>query len=145
MKASNDCIDLIKQFEGYRENAYQDSVGVWTLGFGSTMWNDGRRVQPGDSISVENAEKLLMWEIVNKSTPIENLNVNQNQFDALVCFAYNLGIGALLKSTLLKKVKLNPNDPTISDEFMRWVNASGKVLKGLVTRRAAEADLYFQQ
>jgi lysozyme len=144
MKASNNCINLIKGFEGYKEEAYQDSAGVWTFGYGSTMWNDGHRVQKGDSISVENADKLLMWEIANKSTPIENLNVNQNQFDALVCFAYNLGIGALLKSTLLKKVKLNANDPAIRDEFMKWVNAGGKVLKGLVTRRKAEADLYFK-
>jgi lysozyme len=70
-------------------------------------------------------------------------DINQNQFDALVSFAYNLGVGNLKSSTLLKKVNANPSDPTIRDEFMKWVNGGGKKLPGLVKRRQAEADLYF--
>jgi lysozyme len=72
------------------------------------------------------------------------MSVNQNQYDALVSFVFNLGIGAFRKSTLLKKIQANPNDPAIRAEFMKWVNAGGKPLKGLITRRAAEADLYFK-
>ena len=69
--------------------------------------------------------------------------INENQLGALTSFAFNAGTGNLQKSTLLKKVNANPNDPTIRDEFMRWTKAGGKVLNGLVTRRKAEADLYF--
>src|SRR5690606_23508894 len=70
-------------------------------------------------------------------------DINQNQFDALVSFAYNLGVNALKGSTLLKKVNANPSDPAIRAEFMKWVYAAGVKLKGLERRRKAEADLYF--
>jgi lysozyme len=69
--------------------------------------------------------------------------INSNQFSALVCFTYNVGIGNFLKSTLLKKVNLNPNDPTIRDEFMKWNKSGGVVLNGLTRRRKSESDLYF--
>ena len=72
-----------------------------------------------------------------------NLNIKQNQFDALVCFAYNTGLEKLKKSTLLRKIRTNPNDKTIRDEFMRWVYCGGQKLKGLERRRKVEADLYF--
>lgn len=145
MKASQKGVDLIKSFEGLRLTSYLDSVQVWTIGYGSTMYENGSKIKIGDIINQAAAERLLMWEVNNKSVPIENLIVNQNQFDALVCFAYNLGVGALLKSTLLKKVKANPNDVTIRDEFMKWVNAGGKPLAGLVKRRKKEAELYFTE
>ena len=70
-------------------------------------------------------------------------DISQSQFDALVSFAYNLGPNSLKSSTLLKKVNANPSDPTIKDEFLKWTKAGGKVLKGLVLRREAEAALYF--
>jgi lysozyme len=69
--------------------------------------------------------------------------INQNQFDALISFSYNVGINALKSSTLLKKLNLNPNDPTIRYEFMRWNKAAGRVLRGLTKRREEEANLYF--
>jgi lysozyme len=79
---------------------------------------------------------------------LHGLNLNQNQFDSCLSFIYNVGIGAFTKSTLRKKILLNPNDPTIKDEFMKWNKATvgGKltVLKGLTRRRTAEAELYFK-
>ena len=91
----------------------------------------------------------MTWELTRKGKEIlsglPTTIINQNQYDALVSFAYNLGVGALLKSTLFKKLKVNPNDPSIRTEFMRWVNAGGKRLTGLVRRREAEANLYFKQ
>lgn len=149
MTPSKNCIDLIKKFEGFRSEAYQDSVGVWTVGYGSTMWPDGNKVQPGQKMTIQEAEAVMTWELERKGKVIlsglPTTIINQNQYDALLSFAYNLGVGALLKSTLFKKLKLNPNDETIRAEFMRWVNAGGKPLKGLITRRKAEADLYFKK
>lgn len=148
MAASKVGVDFIKKYEGFRSKAYQDSVNVWTIGYGSTMWSDGRKVQPGQVISLEGAEKLLAWELENKGNAINSLlpktTITQNQFDALASFTYNLGVGALTRSTLIKKVRLNPKDTSIKDEFMRWVNAGGKPLEGLIKRRAAEAALYFK-
>lgn len=149
MTPSKNCIDLIKKFEGFRSESYQDSVGVWTVGYGSTMWPDGKKVQPGQRMTIQEAEAVMTWELTRKGKEIlsglPTTIINQNQYDALISFAYNLGVGALLKSTLFKKLKVNPNDPSIRTEFMRWVNAGGKRLTGLVGRREAEANLYFKQ
>ena len=149
MTPSKNCIDLIKKFEGFRSEAYQDSVGIWTVGYGSTMWPDGKKVQPGQRMTIQEAEAVMTWELTRKGKEIlsglPTTIINQNQYDALISFAYNLGVGALLKSTLFKKLKVNPNDPSIRAEFMRWVNAGGKKLTGLVRRREAEANLYFKQ
>lgn len=149
MTPSKNCIDLIKKFEGFRSEAYQDSVGIWTVGYGSTMWPDGKKVQPGQRMTIQEAEAVMTWELTRKGKEIlsglPTTIINQNQYDALLSFAYNLGVGALLKSTLFKKLKVNPNDPSIRTEFMRWVNAGGKRLTGLVRRREAEANLYFKQ
>lgn len=147
MIPSQKCIDLIKKFEGCRLASYQDSVGVWTIGYGSTIWTDGKAVKQGETINLQTAEKLLTWELTNKSKSVtailDKVYYNQNQFDALVSFAFNLGVGSLAKSTLLKKVRVNPSDPTIKDEFLKWVRAGNTILNGLVKRRTAEAELYF--
>lgn len=150
MTPSKNCIDLIKKFEGFRSEAYQDSVGIWTVGYGSTMWPDGKKVVKGQKMTMAEAEKVMAWELERKGSVIlsglpATTTINQNQYDALLSFAYNMGVGALLKSTLFRKVKVNPNDETIRAEFNRWINAGGKPLKGLITRRKAEADLYFKQ
>lgn len=149
MTPSKNCIDLIKKFEGFRSESYQDSVGVWTVGYGSTMWPDGKKVQPGQRMTIQEAEAVMTWELTRKGKEIlsglPTTIINQNQYDALISFAYNMGVGALLKSTLFRKVKVNPNDETIRAEFGRWINAGGKPLKGLITRRKAEANLYFKQ
>jgi len=144
---SSNGINLIKKYEGFYADAYLCPAGVPTIGYGSTMWADGRKIKLGEKISLENAEKLLMWEINNKALHIQSLNLNQNQFDAIMSFVYNLGLGALLKSTLYKKARIDRNDATIRDEFMKWNKArkNGVLvpLRGLTARRKAEADLYF--
>lgn len=141
MTIGNNGINLIKTFEGCRLESYQDSVGVWTIGYGHTQG-----VYAGQRITQEEAEALLRADLKEFSKQVSALVggnlVNQNQFDALVSFAYNLGVRNLKSSTLLKKVKSNPNDPTIADEFGRWVYAGGKKLTGLVRRRESEAKLY---
>lgn len=149
MVASKNCINLIKLFEGYKAKAYLCPAGVVTIGWGSTMYTDGRKIKLGDTINEQQGEDLLMWELKNKSIALHGLNLNQNQFDSLLSFIYNLGIGAFAKSTLKKKILANPNDPTIKDEFMKWNKArvGGELmeLKGLTRRRTAEAEMYFKK
>jgi len=126
-------------------------VGVWTIGYGSTLYRNNQPIHKGEVITEAIAEDLLEWEVTRKSTTVDgatkNVTLTQNQFNALTSFAYNVGIGGLLSSTLLKKVKANPNDPTIRQEFWKWDKGhiDGKLveLPGLLTRRKAEADLYF--
>ena len=136
-------------FEGYKAKSYLCQASVVTIGWGSTMYTDGRKIKLGDTINEQQAEELLMWELKNKSIALHGLNLNQNQFDSCLSFIYNVGIGAFAKSTLRKKILLNPNDATIKDEFMKWNKATvaGKLieLKGLTRRRIAEADLYFKK
>lgn len=147
MKPSQRAVDLIKKYEGFSAKSYLCPASVATIGFGSTMWPDGQKVKLGQVISMDEAEKLLLWELTNKSNALPKLSVNQNQFDSIISFCYNLGIGAFLKSTLYKKVNVNPFDATIRDEFMKWTKARVKgelkSLPGLVKRRKEEANLYF--
>ena len=157
MKPSENCYELIKSWEGCKLKAYKDPVGIWTIGFGTIIYPDGAKVKQGDSITIDRADFLLKWQVLEKSTTVDRLvniydtqvhiadRVNQNQFDSLVSFAYNVGTGALKKSTLLKKLLVNPNDPSIEQEFLKWNKAGGKELAGLTKRRQAEADLYFKQ
>jgi lysozyme len=137
---------IIKKHEGLRLSSYLCPAGVPTIGYGSTRHPDGRKVILGEKLNSEKeATQLLLATMtsfeaaVNRHLP----NLNQCQFDALVSFAYNVGTGAFIKSTLLKKAKVNPADPSILDEFQKWVRGGGKVLPGLVTRRKEEANLYF--
>lgn len=139
--------DLIKSFEGCKLVAYQCSAMRWTIGYGNTFFEDGKAVKPGDRITQERAEKLLNIIIKDFSDRIEKTIktiLTDNQKSALLSFTYNVGIANLQKSTLLKKVNFNPNDPTIRLEFMKWNKAGGKVLNGLTRRREAEANLYFK-
>lgn len=149
MKASINCINLIKQFEGCSLKAYKDPGSKnglpITIGYGSTYYADGKVIKLTDTITQQKAVELLVLDVDKKAAIVSQLLVgwNQNQFDAIVCFAYNVGIGNLQKSTLLKLAKQNVNDPAIKDEFMKWNKAGGKVLNGLTKRRYAEAMLYF--
>jgi len=90
MQPSQNCINLIKRFEGLRLNAYLDSVGVPTIGWGTTMYPDGSKVKIGDTIISAQAEEYLMEDVKRRSAAMGNLPVNQNQFDAIICFAYNV-------------------------------------------------------
>jgi len=139
-------IDLIKHFEGCRLVAYKCSAGVDTIGYGSTFYENGTKVKQGDKITQHRAESLLLItanKFASEVRKVVKSPVNEKQMAALISFAFNLGIGALSKSTLLKLVNSNPNDPRIAAEFMKWVNAGGKPLAGLIRRRKAESELYF--
>lgn len=151
MKTSKKGIDLILEFETSNNiekylTAYQDSVGVWTIGIGSTYYEDGSRVKKGDKITINRAKELfgnILPKYENDVLRLVKKPLNQNQFDSMVSFTYNLGATNLGKSTLLKKINKNPDDPTIADEFTKWNKAGGKVLRGLTRRREAESKLYF--
>lgn len=144
MQISDKGIALIKQFEGLRLTAYQDSVGVWTIGYGWTQPVDGKQIRAGMTIKEETAERLLRTGMVGYESDVSKLvkvKLTQGQFDALVSFAYNLGARALSTSTLLKK--LNAGDYSgAADEFPRWNKAGGNVLAGLTRRREAERALF---
>ena len=149
MKLNEKGIVLMHQFEGLKLTAYLCPAKVWTIGYGNTFYEDGTKVKQGDKITKERAEQLF-FNITNKNftEPLLKLlkkQINENQFSALVCFAYNVGIGNVSKSTLLKKVNANPNDLTIRNEFLKWNKAGGKVLNGLTKRRESEANLYFEK
>ena len=138
--------DLIKLFEGCKLVAYKCSAAKDTIGYGNTFYEDGKSVKPGDKITQERANELfeiIAKEFADKVKPLIKSTVTPNQFAALTSFAYNAGIGNLKSSTLLKKVNINPNDPTIALEFAKWDKAGGKVLAGLTKRRASESKLYF--
>lgn len=148
-------IEIIKSREGCKLQSYLCPAGKWTIGYGSTFYENGKPVKEGDVITQERAESLFKNtvkyfhdEIVNK---LLKVRLNDDQLSALVSFAYNVGLDidadllpeGLGDSTLLKKVNANPNDPSIEKEFLKWTKSNGKVLKGLVLRRQEEANLYF--
>lgn len=137
MRISSSGIELIRRFEGLRLEAYRDPVGIWTIGYGHTP------ASPGQIISLVQADDLLTHDVARFEEAVNDLvsvPLTQGQFDALVSFAYNLGEARLRDSTLLRK--LNAGDRTAPSEFGRWVHADGKVLPGLVRRRAAEAQMF---
>lgn len=144
MQTSEKGIALIKQFEGCKLTAYQDSVGVWTIGYGWTQPVDGKPIRAGMTIKQETAERLLKTGLISYESDVSLLvkvGLSQGQFDALVSFTYNLGARSLSTSTLLRK--LNAGDYAgAADEFQRWNKAGGKVLTGLTRRREAERALF---
>ncbi|MEQ1419675.1 lysozyme [Acinetobacter indicus] len=144
MHISPSGIELICNFEGKRLIAYDDGVGVWTIGFGTTVYPNGIKVMKGDTCTEAQAKTYMAHDLkkfeatVNKAVTVQ---LNQNQFDALVSLAYNIGTNAFSKSTLVKK--LNANDIRgAADQFDVWVNAGGKRMQGLVNRRAKEKALF---
>ena len=144
MKISNNGLNLIKQFEGLRLNAYDDGVGVWTIGYGTIKYPNGVRVKHGDKITQAQADQYIANDVATFERAVNmlvNVPLNQNQFDALVSFTYNLGATNLSASTLLKK--LNSKDYNgAAGEFQKWNKAGGKVMTGLVRRRKAEMELF---
>ena len=142
-------LNLIKEFEGCKLNAYLCPSKVWTIGFGATYYKDGSKVKKGDTITMDEAIDLFNWMIDEEYEPfvkkVVTSKINPYQVDALCSFAYNCGTGNLKRSTLLKKVNANPNDPTIANEFAKWNKSKGEVLGGLTRRRKAETTLYFTE
>ena len=137
-------VDLICGFEGKRLVAYDDGVGVWTIGFGTTVYPNGIKVKKGDTCTEAQAKAYMAYDLKKFESAVNNavkVPLNQNQFDALVSLAYNIGTDAFSKSTLVKKLNAN-NIRGAADQFDVWVNAGGKRMQGLVNRRAREKALF---
>jgi len=146
MKVNKAAIDLIKNFEGCRLEAYICPGGVVTIGWGTTYYKDFSKIKMGDKITRKEADDIFEFQIQQyaaKILPFIKAKITENQFGALVSFSYNVGVNGFAKSTLLKKININPLDPTIKYEFLRWNKAKGILLAGLTRRREAEAKLYF--
>ena len=141
MEASEILIEQIKVFEGLRLEAYRDAAGVLTIGYGHT----GSDISEGDRISEYWACELLRNDLGATEAAVRRLHVarTQGQFDALVSFAFNLGIQRLQGSTLLKVIRKGGSHHQIRQEFKRWVYAGGKKLRGLERRRVWEAKRFF--
>ena len=164
---SSKCVELVKLSESFISKTYICPAGVPTIGYGTTLYPNGARVRMTDKpISEEVGRQYLMHELNQKAKRVDSFtrdDITQGMFDALVDFAYNVGEGALQKSTLLKKVNANPLDPTIGTEFMKWVfggdgtrngkddDGDGLIdeagekqrLGGLVTRNTARVKIYY--
>ena len=146
MKASDRCIGLIETSEGFSAKPYKCPAGVWTIGLGSTRYEDGTPVKPTDPpITLDRSRQIVAATLASEYEPAVQRYVQvpltQGQYDALVDFAYNAGAQNLRTSTLLKK--LNAGDYSgASAEFSKWVNGGGKKLPGLVKRREAERQLF---
>ena len=139
MNISQEGLSLIKKFEGCELEAYKCAAGVWTIGFGSI-----KGVKQGDTITQEEADNLLLHEMDEYEGYINdavNVDLNQNQFDALVSWVFNLGPSNLSSSTLLTKIN-NKDWKDVPNQIKRWNKAGGKVLEGLIRRREAEALLF---
>ena len=139
MKPSQECIDMVKHFEGFEDTAYLCPANVWTIGYGRT-----KNVKEGDKITEPQAERDLQEELQEFGAQVlgvVDVPLLQNEFDALTSWTYNLGVGNLSSSTLLKKLNAGDKD-SVPSEMLRWNKAAGKVLAGLTTRRQAEADLW---
>ena len=142
MKVSQDCIQLVKHFEGFEDTAYLCPANVWTIGYGRT-----RNVKEGDKITEPQAERDLLEELEEfKHQVLDSVKVElkQNELDALTSWTYNLGVGNLKSSTLLKKLNAGNKDE-VPAEIVRWNKANGKVLAGLTKRREAEAELWAKE
>ena len=148
LKTSQNCLSLIKKWEGLYLDAYLNPVGIWTIGYGTTEYPDGKKVKQGDKINTEQAEYFLKYKVdiladeVNKLVRIE---LTQKQFDALVSFCYNVGVGTLKYSTLLEKLDQGDYQGA-ANEFPKWnkviVNGVTTILPGLVDRRDDEKNLF---
>lgn len=144
MKISKAGLNLIKEFEGVRLESYKCPADVWTVGIGHTDAAGPPKVTPGMKITLQEAYDILNRDLDQYEAAVTNsvkVPLTQNQFDALVSFTYNVGIGAFQKSTLLKKLNAGQYD-AVPGELMKWTKAGGKELPGLVRRRRAEAALW---
>ena len=142
MNVSQNCVELIKHFEGFEDTAYLCPANVWTIGYGRT-----RNVKEGDRITEAQAERDLLEELEEfKHQVLHSVKVEltQNELDALTSWTYNLGVGNLKSSTLLKKLNAG-NKSEVPAEMVRWNKANGKVLAGLTKRREAEAELWAKE
>ncbi|GAB3517696.1 lysozyme [Emticicia fontis] len=148
MELSENGLKELKSSEAFRARPYQDSVGVWTIGYGSTYYLDGKKVAKTDKLITEPEAAQLLLDVFNTNFARHiPAHLNQNQYDALGSFIYNVGTKGFNLSTLKKKVLADPNDPTIKAEFLKWnkgtIDGKKVVIAGLTNRRKREAKLYF--
>jgi lysozyme len=149
MKISQNCLDIIKKWEGFRLDAYLDPVNIPTIGYGTIRFPDGQKVKMGDKISEPEAEAFLKFEVDKMvkalNTTLSGINLNQNQFDAVVSLCYNIGVGAFQGSTVLKKLRTGEFAEAAA-AFGRWnkgtINGVKQELKGLTNRRLEERQLF---
>ena len=144
MKISEAGLSLIKSFEGCVLTAYLDAVGIWTVGYGHT----GPSVHRGLTITQKLAEDILAQDVRRFELGVLNnvkVNLNQNEFDALVSFSFNVGVNALKNSTLLRLLNDGADRSIVAAEFLRWNKGGDKVLEGLTRRRQAEKALFLQK
>lgn len=139
MKSSQTLINAIKRFESCVLTAYQDSAGIWTIGYGHTAG-----VKRGDRITPSQAEQFLKQDLAKFETAAMKVKglTTQGRFDAVVDFMYNCGVGNFNSSTLKKYIETGRSTWEIQEQFLRWVNAGGKKLGGLVSRRIWEANRF---
>lgn len=138
-------VEIIKEFEGFFAKAYKDPVGIWTIGWGTIVYPGGKKVQSGDVCTQAQAAEWLLFEMQEKASGVSHLvkvPLNDNEFCALTSFAYNCGVGAFQSSTLLRKLNAGAPKLDVANELLRWVNAGGHPLAGLVRRRKAEKALF---
>lgn len=140
MKPSDACVELVKAFEGFREHAYLCPAGVWTIGYGTTEY-----VQAGDTVTEEEAFELLRKDLQEAADAVDDLvdvELTQNQYDALCSLIYNIGREAFRNSTLRNLLNRGTAFSLIAPQFDRWNKAGGKVQPGLIRRRTAERMLF---
>lgn len=147
MRISEKGLNLIKSREAFKSKPYLCPAGKPTIGYGMIIYPNGKAVTLQDKPLTESeADSMLRKLVMEYETGVNvyvRATLNQNQFDALTCFCYNIGVPRFAGSTLVKMVNKNPNDPLIRNKFMEWNKSDGKVLRGLTLRRDAEATLYF--
>ena len=147
MKLNTQGYRLICMFEGFSAKPYLCSAKVPTIGYGNTYYLNGKKVtlldNPITELEAFEMFKAIADKFADKVSKLLTAPIDQSQFNALVSLTYNIGPANFQKSTLLRKVNFNHNDPTIRAEFLKWNKAGGQVLKGLTIRRKAEADIYF--
>jgi lysozyme len=155
MKTGERGLKLIKEFEGCKLSAYQCPAGIWTIGIGSTHYGDGTPVTKNRTLPNEGAAIALLAATIGKYEKAVNdvgVELTQNEFDACVSLAYNIGIGdkivgkgGFCNSTLVKMLKAGDDKAEIAKQFLRWDKAGGKPLAGLTRRRNAEAELFLSK
>ncbi|MFN3073196.1 lysozyme [Acinetobacter sp. TY2] len=144
MQVSTEGVALICSFEGLKLKAYDDGVGVWTIGFGTTIYPNGIKVKKGDACTEAQAKTYMAHDLKKFESAVNSavtVPINQNQFDALVSLTYNIGTGAFKESTLLKKLNIG-DYKAAATQFAVWNKGGGKVMPGLVNRRAVERKLF---
>lgn len=148
MKTGERGLALIKEFEGCKLAAYQCPAGIWTIGIGSTHYGDGTPVTKSRTLPTEKAAIALLAATIGqyeKAVNAVDAELTQNEFDALVCLCYNIGVGNFSSSTLVKMLNAGEDKEEVAKQFVRWNKAGGKVMAGLTRRREAEAKLFLSE